>query len=585
MSINPFVHFTNSVKLKDRIVSLGNCTMKIFGLSADKEDNWGKMRNFATREIICAAAILFFAQPAFAGVLDQLKRDLDSTVKGIERQLQNQQRPPQTNQSGAQSVRPTSANGQNHVENKFLPRGSVSACSEFSINSFNLTRQLLEAGYELDGPSPFRTIDDQSRRLESEIAEASTNADDNFNVEDEAGNCARGLAQLAKDNWDAYSRHRKIAAQKKQAKIEQQERREKEVLEAERMRKVKQEQAKIKRQQREEQARVDAEREQEEKLRRKEEARVSAERAQRAADKERAAKKERKRAALRAKVKIDQAHRAIEKGDYDKAVLLISDLAIDGNATAQYELALLYEVGKGVGKSEEEAVNWFSEAADQGNKQAQHKLGSYYARGIGVEESQKSAFSWYLKAAKKGHLLAQVEIAHMYFQGKGVKQNRSEAEQWYIKTAKRGHDGSAAKLLELAELRKEAGREAEIERRRVSEFWKKAELVRKRKEEERLRSVKLAKRKREEEERRVFKRLTSKTRRLSCFSERTGKNLRWTMERGGNLYMNGDLVPNNMWEFQGTDVIVSVVGETTVNFLERESSSTVYGMKTLFQCY
>ena len=58
--------------------------------------------------------------------------------------------------------------------------------------------------------------------------------------------------------------------------------------------------------------------------------------------------------------------------------------ADQGNASAQYNLGLMYDFGWGVPQDKAEAVRWFRLSADQGNADAQYNLGVSYVFGRGV---------------------------------------------------------------------------------------------------------------------------------------------------------------------------------------------------------
>src|SRR5262249_159372 len=53
-------------------------------------------------------------------------------------------------------------------------------------------------------------------------------------------------------------------------------------------------------------------------------------------------------------------------------------LADQGDAEAQYRLALIYFLGQGVPKNDEESMKWYRKAAVQGLADAQAMLGAYY---------------------------------------------------------------------------------------------------------------------------------------------------------------------------------------------------------------
>jgi soluble lytic murein transglycosylase-like protein len=83
--------------------------------------------------------------------------------------------------------------------------------------------------------------------------------------------------------------------------------------------------------------------------------------------------------------------------------------ANQGDADAQFNLALLYYTGVGIPRDPKQAVYWYIKAAEQGHVNAQYKLGSLYLDGDGKEVPQdlKQAFFWYTKAADQGHYFAQ----------------------------------------------------------------------------------------------------------------------------------------------------------------------------------
>ena len=61
--------------------------------------------------------------------------------------------------------------------------------------------------------------------------------------------------------------------------------------------------------------------------------------------------------------------------DPAKAVTACQRLADQGNAVAEYNLGVLYNIGKGVTPDRAEAAKWLRKAADQGLAKAQAGLG------------------------------------------------------------------------------------------------------------------------------------------------------------------------------------------------------------------
>ena len=120
--------------------------------------------------------------------------------------------------------------------------------------------------------------------------------------------------------------------------------------------------------------------------------------------------------------------------------------AEQGNADAQYNLGLCYEVGSGVPKDEVEAVKWYRKAADQGYVEAQSYLGDCYANANGVKKDEVEAVKWYRKAAEQGNAEAQYNLGFCYSIGSGVPRDAEKSLNWgrkavkgYRKVAKHGN--------------------------------------------------------------------------------------------------------------------------------------------------
>ena len=56
-----------------------------------------------------------------------------------------------------------------------------------------------------------------------------------------------------------------------------------------------------------------------------------------------------------------------------------------GNATAQFNLGVLYDTGRGVPRDLIIAMNWYRKAAHQGFAEAQFNLAQMYRQGEGAE--------------------------------------------------------------------------------------------------------------------------------------------------------------------------------------------------------
>ena len=77
---------------------------------------------------------------------------------------------------------------------------------------------------------------------------------------------------------------------------------------------------------------------------------------------------------------------AYNRGDFATALKEWQPLAEHGNASAQYNLGLMYHTGQGLPQDYAEAAKWYRLAADQGYAQTQTNLGWMYAKGTGVPQ-------------------------------------------------------------------------------------------------------------------------------------------------------------------------------------------------------
>lgn len=142
---------------------------------------------------------------------------------------------------------------------------------------------------------------------------------------------------------------------------------------------------------------------------------------------------------------------AFENEKYKKAYKEWKPLAEQGHEEAQLGLGHLYNRGKGVSQSDDEAIKWYLLAADQGNAIAQHRLGSHYLGLFKEFKNYELALKWFQLSADQGYSKAQASLAYMYKEGLGVSQNIDEALKWYHLAAEQGDHLSQIKLYFLYE--------------------------------------------------------------------------------------------------------------------------------------
>jgi TPR repeat protein len=133
----------------------------------------------------------------------------------------------------------------------------------------------------------------------------------------------------------------------------------------------------------------------------------------------------------------DGAH-AYQTGNYSRAMELWRPLAVQGNATAQNNLGMMYLDGKGVKRNVSEAIRWISLSAAAGSALGQNNLGGLYRDGKGVARDYGKAAQWFAAAAAQGNAAAQFNLGLMYELGQGMKAEPFHAYMWYALAAGQG---------------------------------------------------------------------------------------------------------------------------------------------------
>ncbi|MFO1079536.1 MAG: retroviral-like aspartic protease family protein [Reyranellaceae bacterium] len=147
---------------------------------------------------------------------------------------------------------------------------------------------------------------------------------------------------------------------------------------------------------------------------------------------------------------LDDGVAAARQGDYATALKLWQPLAEQGNASAQYNIGLMYDRGNGVAQDFRQAMEWYRKAAAQGHARSMNNIGVLYQRGQGVARSDTEALAWYRKAAEKGSAPAQYNLGTMYERGEVVPRDLEQALAWYRKSAAQGDTEAQAKVKRLA---------------------------------------------------------------------------------------------------------------------------------------
>lgn len=114
-------------------------------------------------------------------------------------------------------------------------------------------------------------------------------------------------------------------------------------------------------------------------------------------------------------------------------LLRVQASAARGDAHGEYRLGIMYRDGKGITKSDEQAVAWLQKAAEHGMYLAPYELFKAYQEGRGVLRSEEAARVWLDKAATQDYR-ASYTLGEMYARGIGVERSLMTAIQWFEKS-------------------------------------------------------------------------------------------------------------------------------------------------------
>jgi uncharacterized protein YgiM (DUF1202 family) len=147
---------------------------------------------------------------------------------------------------------------------------------------------------------------------------------------------------------------------------------------------------------------------------------------------------------------MQRAITAYEAGDFLTAGQLWEPLANEGNAQAQYSMAVLYHKGQGRPADFGKALDWYRKAAEQDHVNSLFNLGVAYWEGRGVARNLEDAVQWWRRAAELEYGAAQHNLATAYYLGQGAEQNVEEAIKWFRKASDNGY-ARADKALNVIE--------------------------------------------------------------------------------------------------------------------------------------
>ncbi len=133
--------------------------------------------------------------------------------------------------------------------------------------------------------------------------------------------------------------------------------------------------------------------------------------------------------------------------DMQQAVQWCQQAADQGFAAAQATLGLMYANGQGVERDMGQALALLQQAADQGDTEAQYNLAIMHEQGLPTGTADpKQAFVWFSKAAEQGLPAAQERLGLMYAMGQAMEQDLVEAHKWFFIANENQHPSAKANL-------------------------------------------------------------------------------------------------------------------------------------------
>lgn len=150
----------------------------------------------------------------------------------------------------------------------------------------------------------------------------------------------------------------------------------------------------------------------------------------------------------------DQSPHALPCARSDGLTQLIAR-AEAGDTLSQYLLGMRYQHGiQGVAQDYNQMRRWYRAAADQGDADAQFWLAVADLNGWGAPKNDPQSFALLLSAARQGHAEAQTQLGVSYRDARGTARNMDEAESWFRKAAEQGSEGAKRSLATLPEYRR-----------------------------------------------------------------------------------------------------------------------------------
>jgi enhanced entry protein EnhC len=135
--------------------------------------------------------------------------------------------------------------------------------------------------------------------------------------------------------------------------------------------------------------------------------------------------------------------------NYAEALYAYEKAASEGDIYGMYNLALMYEYGKGVSVDYTKAQALFTEAADKGLPEAMNQLAGMYFNALGQEKNEQLAMTWYRKAAELGNANALYTLGLLSETGVATKLDFQNALKYYQDASNQGNEKAMLALARM----------------------------------------------------------------------------------------------------------------------------------------
>lgn len=148
-----------------------------------------------------------------------------------------------------------------------------------------------------------------------------------------------------------------------------------------------------------------------------------------------------------------------QEDNYQQALQAYENAAQGENAVGQFNLALIYEKGKGVAVDYSKAHNLYTKSAENGYSHSMVQLAGLYLNGLGIAKDESKALDWYKKAAAMGDKDALYELGLLSEKGIATKVDLGMAQQYYQQAAEKGNEKAKVALVRMQQVGLNANKE------------------------------------------------------------------------------------------------------------------------------